>query len=737
MNANKANTCQDMIDNFLLLPQRHDGRSLGSNRGVFVMPKQLVIVVHGVGVKEAGVSADLLATALDETPEENAELTREGLRGSRLRPHSSDDFHLREMARYNKGGLRQVFPARIRRYRHNDDNSGQLLEERVVADFYWGDISNIASGLPGLLLGIWKTVLGLSHIIRENALSVFSGNDWHDWLMRRIAALAALTIHGPIAAINIVLLLGVFLNFAFGKAGSVDAPPAIWATIVASAIIGLYLSRQSPVFLTRMVGGWMTAVSVVFVGIWLLLPEGGSGLATFGGISDQAIVDQTCIFPNIDPNQNNAALQAALAACKNETKGIYMQGLRLITIMGYLFVMVIACAIVLSIAELVRYIKNPRIMPPSIVAPTISLMTLLWIVLIGTIWAIIHKTPGEFIPSAIPLQGVLGALVYCITGLVAIAVGALLAFVRTQRWAKNFDPTNYIDPTNGAVAQRYSDQNRMITSEFILWPLRGFLFILAVFSLAAVAQFYDLSFPGKAFAASLTGINGDTFTATMLALTALGGFAVAAGQAPLRAGLGIAIDVITWLNDHSWDSTECKRTETCTVFERAMPAVYAAKSNRKAEGYWRRERIKLRLDVLANQLIRDERPDELFIVSHSQGTVVAIDVLNNEGPNWLSKMPEGGRLFLITMGSPYTHVHHHYFPSAFASVPELKNVASTQKGGILTDWINVFRIDDFVGTHIDSTGQWPREKAVPANGHTYYWVDENVFEILKDFVEKA
>jgi hypothetical protein len=233
------------------------------------MPKQLVIVVHGVGVKEAGVSADLLATALDETPEENAELTREGLRGSRLRPHSSDDFHLRETAQFNQGNFRQVFPARIRRYRHNDDNSGQLLQERVVADFYWGDISNIASGLPGLLLGIWKTVLGLSHIIRENALSVFSGNDWHDWLMRRIAALAALTIHGPIAAINLVLLLGVFLNFAFGKAGYTDAPIAIWTTIIASALIGFYLSRQSPVFLTRMVGGWMTAVSLIFLGMWL------------------------------------------------------------------------------------------------------------------------------------------------------------------------------------------------------------------------------------------------------------------------------------------------------------------------------------------------------------------------------------------------------------------------------------------------------------------------------------
>jgi hypothetical protein len=138
--------------------------------------------------------------------------------------------------------------------------------------------------------------------------------------------------------------------------------------------------------------------------------------------------------------------------------------------------------------------------------------------------------------------------------------------------------------------------------------------------------------------------------------------------------------------------------------------------------------------VLATQLIKDERPDRLTIVAHSQGTVVAIDVLNSKGKHWLSLMPEGGTIYLATMGSPYTHVHHHYFPSAFPSVSAMPNLRPARNGGLLTDWINIFRIDDFVGTHIDPTGQWPREVAVPANGHTYYWIDENVFPKLKKFV---
>ena len=59
------------------------------------------------------------------------------------------------------------------------------------------------------------------------------------------------------------------------------------------------------------------------------------------------------------------------------------------------------------------------------------------------------------------------------------------------------------------------------------------------------------------------------------------------------------------------------------------------------------------------------------------------------------------------------------------------------EGGELDNWINIFRIDDFVGTFIDPSGQWPREHPVRANGHTYYWVDEKVFPILKEFVSKG
>jgi hypothetical protein len=70
---------------------------------------------------------------------------------------------------------------------------------------------------------------------------------------------------------------------------------------------------------------------------------------------------------------------------------------------------------------------------------------------------------------------------------------------------------------------------------------------------------------------------------------------------------------------------------------------------------------------------------------------------------------------------------------------------SDKNPGVLSRWVNIFRIDDFVGTHIDvprpaATGNgappvWPEERPVAPNGHTLYWVDENVAPILREVLE--
>jgi hypothetical protein len=73
-------------------------------------------------------------------------------------------------------------------------------------------------------------------------------------------------------------------------------------------------------------------------------------------------------------------------------------------------------------------------------------------------------------------------------------------------------------------------------------------------------------------------------------------------------------------------------------------------------------------------------------------------------------------------------------------VADRPNLQSIEKIGFLDEWTNIFRVDDFIGTHIDAgmshQGQdcWPREIAVLRNGHTMYWVDINVAQSLCDRV---
>ncbi len=708
------------------------------------MAKQLVIVVHGVGVKEAGVSADLLATALDDTPEMNSNLKRADLDASRLRPHSSDDFHLREMAQYNDAGKRQVFPARIRRYRQNDEATGKLLQERVVADFYWGDVSNIASGVAGLLLGILKTILGLCHIVRENASSVFPGNGWNSWI-RKIANSAALTIHGPIAAINVVLILGVLFNGIleayilkpddYSKAAHPWLAPVVsWLTITLTLIGGFWNLRKSQVYLTRWLALWVLVTGLILACLTIGLPSltaSDSSSTTFMSSIDEKLRHQVCSAKDLTRNHN----------CEEVYGGIFGQGLRLLGLMGIAWVWVIAANAIVVFAELLRLgrIKNGR--TPSLVSATIALLSMLWIILIAAIWASIYALPFNTLPEMIQLQPILGTVSYALGAILAVTAAGGAIFLGNQIWARNFKLGNYIVSGKPEVAQAIAERHRVIIAPAMLYFIWLFL---AIFTFTTIVATLYLTGNLALRAGWLTPVEDlmhDHFKAVLTVIAFAGSVVIGFGQQQLRAGLGIAIDVITWLNDHSWNSFERGTSETRVFAERWFPKLLNAGSGTKTQGYWRKERIKNRLKVMMEKLISDEQPTEIIFVSHSQGTVVAIDVLNEQGRNWLNILPETATLKLATMGSPYTHVHRHYFPHAFSAIDQMPDLAKrkyaalTENDGILSDWINIFRIDDFVGTYIDPTGQWPREVPVAANGHTYYWIDENVFPILKDFVK--
>jgi hypothetical protein len=673
------------------------------------MAKQLIVVVHGVGVKEAGISADLLATALDETPEDTSAMQRGVIEKPRPRPHSSDDFHQREFAIYNEGGKRQVFPARIRRYRQYHPATSNIDHERVIADFYWGDIAAIGASSWSLVRGFLTTVLGLSHVIRESASEVFDGKGRWDRTMRWLANVAVLTIHGPIAAGNIVLLAALSFSWLFLQVGLDKGSQ--WAAVVAGTVclaVGAMYNYKAQSSLARHLWWWTAIAGLVLLAFGML-----SVLAMdicFKSV-DLALRNSACFWPGAVGNES--------VACSNSYGPLHVILLRMVRMMEFAWLVVLPAALALWIGE-IRYNRHKNQLPQtSLVVPGLTLMILLWTLLIGCAWAVVKNVP-KLVPHRYQVDTELGSLVPVLMMLGFLAAVAVYMIFSVRKFVGRLgDPTNYLK-----AATENAEKTRLIVSPLVLNVMDLFLLILLV-TAAYFAIGNWLPEPLKGPLDVFQKFKTKNVGTVMLIAAAVGAALVTTFAAQFRAGLGIATDVITYLNNYSWNEPALKEAEK----------VRAGSARQKYTGYWPRERIRERLLVLVDQLVADEDPDELAIVSHSQGTVVALDVLDEHGRGWLKRMKPEARISLVTMGSPYTHIHNHYFPTSFPAISQRPALRPAGKGGVIARWINIFRVDDFVGTHVDPTGNWPVEKPVKANGHTYYWVDENVFPILKEFLE--
>jgi hypothetical protein len=707
--------------------------------------KQLIVVVHGVGVKQAGQSSDLLATALDRTPEKTAKLSRAEIvrmqtDGTWLRPHSTDDFVLRELGTYNVDDKRRTFPARIRRYRQYGPND-QMRNERVIADYFWGDISTVSTSLAGLLVAILKTVLGISHAIRENARSEFPGVGAFDRTMRCIAGLAPLTIHGPIAAINLVLVGSAAVGWLLQKYGPAAIFPE-WSPAVAgifAALAGYGFMRGASAYLSRLLFGWILVFGLVLlifqIGDWTTRSLGWSDLL---GRGDDFLVKRVCngaasgqcpeLFRDIAPGADSATTRS--------NPNLLMFGMRLVAIMVICWLIVSAAALAVGVVSLANAGERKKRKVASLSFPAIALMTMLWLLMISGVWATLaglRKLGWDASPDDIVLNASFVGLPLDFAFLLLLAVAGLYLNHRKGRELSRTAVATY-----KAFAEALAARHRLIVARGLLAILAAFMLVTTWLTLVIAIGANDKFTKGL-----LAGFN--SLTQTTLSLSAAIGALLVGGLATYAsAGLGIVSDVLTYLNDYSWNSKEpvamgkrvrARGGKTRNWIERGLGVT--PKNWRKGgkRGYFLRERIKNRLKVLVDELIANERPNHLAIVSHSQGTVIALDVLDEAGPDWRAKLdPSGGEptVRLVTMGSPYTHIHGHYFPKSFPPVAQRQNLARSK---VLSDWINIFRVDDFVGTHVDPEGVWPREHPVPPNGHTMYWTDENVFPLLRDFLE--
>lgn len=690
--------------------------------------KQLIVVVHGVGIRSAGESSDLVAAALNN-PSPVAADGEGGAQTAGFRRRASDDFLLFETAAGDDSRLAQPYPARLTRFRRfGGPFPGETSPERVICDFYWGDVGGFAASVPSVLVGLGRIMLGLAHVVRENALTVFP-----DLTSRRAAAWrglargAALAIHGPIFALNIALLIGLAWIVLVGHQ---TAWVSVLTALACLALAGR-LQAASRSFLLRHMGGYLALVGLFLLAFATLDLWSGGPVAL--PVVDAAFREALCSW-------KTEALATDCATAHGA--GPFLHAMRLQGLMVLIWSGVALVTLVFGLRWLVSLARRDPTSRSDLLMPTLSLMTLLWFLLIGLGWAGIAALYGQIgpgilaggeitaraacglaaLPQLVPcdgggaqsqlfttsLRGIWSAVA---TLAVLVVVGAGFLAWR-HRAVRRLSPASYM-----AAADRNADRIRMV----VAGPVRLALLVMPVLILALIAASTflarDLCFAAdsKSLFCRLETSIGPVLATAVAAIVALAPVLMR----PLSLGINVAGDVIIYLNDFHWRRAP-QAAPSRTFAELAVPGLVRMRRKplHPSLGYAYRIRIQKRLRSLVQDLILTEEPDRIDFVCHSQGTVITLDVLATKGGFW----GRGRHLTLVTMGSPWRHLYHRYFGHAFADLAEAP--AGVDR------WTNIFRIDDFIGTHVRAGSD--DEQPVGPGGHTNYWRDSAVRQILQD-----
>jgi hypothetical protein len=301
----------------------------------------------------------------------------------------------------------------------------------------------------------------------------------------------------------------------------------------------------------------------------------------------------------------------------------------------------------------------------------------------------------------------------------AALVGVLVVVVFGHRlWWVGRNPPDLQSPVAAYSVDVARTMPRFLFSRTILYPL------------IALSVIGAISF-GFSFAASGSGIpqplddwlarQGQSTTIVAVFVGVLG-VVYALFQDGLRAALHIVTDIVS----HFY------RLRQMNPFE--DPARSA-----ETDDFTTQNRIQGRVCRVVQEVLWEPDLTHLTIVAHSQGTVYAIQtLLDPQIQQQLAKLANL-KIYLVTMGSPFSHLYQFYFPRRYTPLfvtdghgSEGFNPDWNQRPANLLSWVNIYRVDDYIGTEIrgNANNTFPENKPIRARGHTYYWSDEYALPLM-------
>lgn len=710
---------------------------------------ELVLVVHGVGDPTPGETISLLA--------------RSTCSAARPMIETHEILWLHEDS--DRGRFTTAFPVHLR--------SSQSVKNRTVfAEVFWGDLSQLRRGIIGLFRGLLDLVFGLRYV----AFVAADQPGRAAYLLQWMGLVTARALHGPLLAVNLVLALVMLAMAGTERLWPESSDKAAWSSILVFIIVASTLIAAVTVWriatnrIQERFWFWVI-ITAGYLGVVLVLNH----LPTLGGnvnnLDDVASIFQSddsrpfdisklprdpdgkpIVESLADPQtlqpidlvsgdsqaedaQINGSIIAAESRAPKNVHPVRRVGVDpsrqmnwyarlLIVTMGMLWFSLMLMLILMSAAWFVARL-NPRVnrrgLDVAMLLPLVAIGG--WGQFLPLVWLSGQSALSRFgsikqfedlFAEAVPLLGI-QCMMCVFMGLVQLLVLIYYAIWRPRNDVENYS-ANATPP-------------RLIVNFWVQVTTA----ICAAIAIALIIVLGWVKF--RATGGEDTWLQQTVLKANKYAFAALvpmtGLFFVAFRY------LGYALDVVLDVVNHFHFRRTSDLEEGMKFEDEFEESGMSLDSGRLY--FSKRALIHSRMVQILDHFrhpASQNRPI-LTVTSHSQGTMIAIEVLNSPKLSWLRDA--FSEIRLVTMGSPFTHIYQHYFSHNYPALdqPYWSNLRQR-----VDYWYNIFRVDDFVGTSIDfpeSLRSTPGFECynfpIKRCGHNNYWSDKQVIDLLRKQAE--
>lgn len=541
--------------------------------------------------------------------------------------------------------------------------------ETVLAEVYWADHSGMGHGILAVVLGIFRLIFGLHQVIARHAPDPTRSDgrprEPAAVVLRWLSMGTAYLLRAPAVAMMVSWGLFAAIVAIWGLTSG------IWDPTADGPSLG---EHQGGMVQVLSMTANLIGLAVGIAGFWWRRGRPHRALFLWLAVFSMIWVIIGLVrwrYPSLVSGFWSEEVGLGQAWASSASGSINFPSL------PYLLIVLAAVAWLIA-----RLRAEPGHRPGLDVAQAVNYLVLVvWVLLVQFFLLLAKATlaPGAMPPEAEPFLGRVANTMASYGVLMLIPLGAaLVILVLRERWKKGTRASSY---------RPGRPVPRLVLGNGILFPLICLPLVSPLFVFV----------PGVAKLLQESTVSKIVFLAVPVVA-----FVAGSASEGLRFGVDFALDFVSH-------------------FERRR----AGADGRPA--FVRRELIRQRLRIVMKTLIRQERPDRVTVLAHSQGTVVAAETLAEDGAEAL--LEPLARCDLVTMGSPFHHLYQHYFPNEYPALSHQRWDGLRQR---IDRWINIFRIDDYIGTDIEPGGEWPENLPVDAGGHSGYWSDRQVLRILDD-----